>query len=94
MTRDPEDTAPPSPKAGSEAVGRCCASKSGKDEAVNGSGVGVLVVVLLTWIIPIAVVIYVLRVLGTIVEGLRSINAGVQRTAAAVEEMARRLPPA
>jgi len=60
---------------------------------MNGSGVGVLVVLLITWIIPIAIVIYVLRALGTIVEGLRSINAGVQRTAAAAEEMARRLPP-
>lgn len=61
---------------------------------MNGSGVGVVVVLLITWIIPIAVVIYVLRALGTIVEGLRSINAGVQRTAAAVEEIARRPPPA
>jgi hypothetical protein len=61
--------------------------------AMNGSGVGVVVVLLITWIIPVAIVIYVLRALGTIVEGLRSINAGVQRTAAAVEEMARRLPP-
>lgn len=61
---------------------------------MNGSGVGVLVVLLITWIVPIAIVVYVLRALGTIVEGLRSINAGVQRTATAVEEMVRRLPPA
>lgn len=60
---------------------------------MNGSGLTVVVLMLLTWIIPIAIVVYVLRALGTIVEGLRSINAGVQRTAAAVEQMARRLPP-
>jgi hypothetical protein len=60
---------------------------------MNGSGAAVLVIMLLTWIIPIAIVVYVLRALGTIVEGLRSVNAGVQRTAAAVEEMVKRLPP-
>ena len=60
---------------------------------MNGSGAAVIVIMLLTWIIPIAIVVYVLRALGTIVEGLRSINVGVQRTAAAVEEMVRRLPP-
>lgn len=59
---------------------------------MNGSGAAVVVIMLLTWIIPIAIVVYVLRALGTIVEGLRSVNAGVQRTAAAVEEMVRRLP--
>jgi len=49
--------------------------------------------VLLTWTIPLAIVIQLFRALGTILEGVRSINAGVQRTAAAVEEIARRLPP-
>lgn len=52
-----------------------------------------LAISLLWWIVPIAIVIYVLRALGTIVEGLRSVNVGVQKTAAAVEEMVRRLPP-
>ena len=54
------------------------------------NGIGVLLVFALSWIVPIALVIYLFRTLGTIVEGIRSINAGVQRTAAAVEVLAAR----
>lgn len=46
----------------------------------------------LSWIVPVAFIVYLFRALGTIVEGLRSINAGVQRTAAAVEAIAARQP--
>jgi hypothetical protein len=35
-------------------------------------------------------IVYLFRTLSTMVEGLRSINAGVQRTAAAVEALAAR----
>ncbi len=57
---------------------------------MNGSGVaGVFA---LSWVIPIVLIVYLFRTLGTIVEGLRSINAGVQRTAAAVEALAARGP--
>jgi hypothetical protein len=54
-------------------------------------GIGVLLIGL-SWIVPIAFIVYLFRTLGTIVEGLRSINAGVQRTAAAVEAIAARQP--
>lgn len=52
-------------------------------------GISVLVIGL-SWIVPVAFVVYLFRTLGTIVEGLRSINAGVQRTAAAMEAIAAR----
>ena len=57
---------------------------------VRMNGIAVVLVFALSWIIPIALVVYFFRTLGTIVEGLRSINAGVQRTAAAVEALAAR----
>lgn len=47
---------------------------------------GLFVVAL--WLIPFVLVAFLFRTLGTIVEGLRSINLGVQRTAAAVEALA------
>jgi hypothetical protein len=56
--------------------------------AMNGSGV--VLVFALSWVIPIALIVYLFRTLATMVEGLRSINAGVQRTAAAVEALAAR----
>ena len=51
-------------------------------------GLGVALVFALSWVVPVALVVYLFRTLGTIVDGLRSINAGVQRTAAAVERLA------
>lgn len=56
------------------------------------NGIGVAGVFALSWVIPIVLIVYLFRTLGTIVEGLRSINAGVQRTAAAVEALAARGP--
>ena len=47
-----------------------------------------LVVLLVWWVIPIAIVVYIFRALQTIVLGVRSINAAVERTASAVEELA------
>ena len=41
-------------------------------------------------VLPFVLVAYLFRTLATIVEGLRSINVGVQRTAAAVEALAAR----
>lgn len=57
-------------------------------------GIGIVFVFALTWIVPIVLIVYLFRTLATIVDGLRSINAGVQRTAAAVEALAGRLPAA
>ena len=54
------------------------------------NGVGVIFILLLSWGIPILLVIYLFRTLGTIVEGLRSINAASQRIAIAVERLADR----
>ena len=51
------------------------------------NGVAAGVVLLLAWGIPIVVVVYVIRVLGAIVLGLRSVNAGVQRMAASLDEL-------
>jgi hypothetical protein len=45
-------------------------------------------VVLLAWGLQIAVVIYVIRALATIVAGLRAINAQSERIAVAVEKLA------
>ena len=45
---------------------------------------------LVFWVLPIAVLVYVLRALHTIVLGMRSINAGVQRAADALERMEER----
>ncbi len=44
--------------------------------------------VALPWIVPIVLVVYLFRTLGTNVDGLRSINLAVQRTADAVEKLA------
>ena len=52
-------------------------------------GVVVGVVMFLSWMVPVVLVVYLFRTLGTIVDGLRSINAATQRIAAAVEQMAR-----
>jgi hypothetical protein len=49
---------------------------------------GVLVVVL--WLLPIVLVAYLFRTLGTIVDGLRSINAGVERMAATLDRIEQR----
>ena len=54
------------------------------------NGIGVVLVFALSWIIPIVLIVYFFRTLGTIVEGLRSINVAVQRTATAVEAIAAR----
>ena len=54
------------------------------------NGIGVMFVLLLSWGIPILLVIYLFRTLSTIVEGLRSINAASQRIAIAVERLADR----
>lgn len=54
------------------------------------NGAGVALAFALSWVIPILLIIYLFRTLGAIVEGLRSINAGVQRTATAVEALVAR----
>jgi hypothetical protein len=54
------------------------------------NGAAVALAVTLSWVIPILLVVYLFRTLGVIVAGLRSINAGVQRTAAAVEQLVAR----
>jgi hypothetical protein len=51
-----------------------------------GAGFGILAVII-AWALPIAAVAYVVRVLNTILLGMRSINAGVQRTADTLERM-------
>lgn len=48
---------------------------------------GFLVVSLLSWVVPILLIVYLFRTLGVIVDGLRSINAASQRIAAAVEQL-------
>ncbi|MDQ3640741.1 MAG: hypothetical protein M3450_04530 [Actinomycetota bacterium] len=45
------------------------------------------VLFLVSWAIPIAVLVYVLRALNTIVLGIRSVNEAAQRSAAALERM-------
>ena len=45
------------------------------------------VLFLVSWVIPIAVLVYVLRALNTIVLGIRSVNQAAQRSAAALERM-------
>ena len=52
---------------------------------MNGIAVGVVSFVL--WVLPILLVAYVIRALHLIIEGMRSVNVGVQRIAAAVEEL-------
>ncbi len=39
------------------------------------------------WLLPIAVLVYVLRAINTIVLGMRSINVAAQRTADAIERI-------
>ena len=51
-----------------------------------GSGVQA-VLILAGWLLPIAVLVYVLRALNTIILGIRSINAAAQRTADALERI-------
>lgn len=46
------------------------------------------VLVFAGWALPILLVVYVFRALGAIIEGMRSINAAVQRIATAVEHLA------
>ena len=65
----------------------CCSAPA---HNVGMNGIGVLFVFALSWIIPIVLIAYFFQTLRTIVEGLRSINAAVQRTATAVESMAAR----
>ena len=45
------------------------------------------VVVALWWAIPVLVIVYVLRAIGTLIDGVRSVNAGVKRIAEGVEEL-------
>lgn len=40
-----------------------------------------------TWLVPLFLLAYMLRMLNTMVLGIRSINAATQRTAAALERM-------
>ena len=40
-----------------------------------------------SWLIPIAVLVYLLRALNTVILGIRSINAAAQRTADALERI-------
>ncbi|MGI9119967.1 MAG: hypothetical protein ACR2G7_07600 [Acidimicrobiales bacterium] len=46
-----------------------------------------LVFALAIWLLPIAVLVYVLRALHTIILGMRSINQAAERTAEAVERI-------
>ncbi len=48
------------------------------------------VLYLATWAIPVAVLVYLLRALNTIILGIRSLNAAAQRTAEALERMEHR----
>ena len=45
------------------------------------------VLFLVSWAVPVAVLVYVLRALNTIVLGIRSVNEAAQRSAAALERM-------
>lgn len=51
-----------------------------------GDGVG-FVLFVVTWLIPVAVLVYLLRALNTIILGIRSLNAAAQRTADALERI-------
>ena len=51
-----------------------------------GSGIQAAFI-LAGWLLPIAVVVYVLRALNTIILGIRSLNAAAQRTADALERI-------
>lgn len=46
------------------------------------------VVLILWWAIPIALIAYLVRVVQTIILGMRSMNSQLERIAAAVEELA------
>ena len=60
---------------------------------MDGVGVGLgFALYLATWAIPVAVLVYLLRALNTIILGIRSLNAAAQRTAEALERMERRGP--
>jgi hypothetical protein len=55
---------------------------------MDGAGAAVgFVLFAATWLLPIAILVYVLRALNTIVLGLRSLNAAAQRSAEALERM-------
>jgi len=55
---------------------------------MNGVGAAVgFVLFAAGWLLPIAILVYLLRALNTIVLGIRSLNAAAQRTAAALERM-------
>ena len=69
---------------------KCPSGIAASAHNVGMNGIGVVLGLALSWIIPIVLVVYLFRTLDTIVEGLRSINVAVQRTAAAVEAMAAR----
>jgi hypothetical protein len=51
------------------------------------SNVAGFLLIAASWLLPIAILVYVLRALNTIVLGLRSINTAVQRTADALERI-------
>lgn len=55
--------------------------RSGMDDPVG------LVLVLGMWLLAIAVLVYVLRAINTIILGMRSINLAAQRTADAIERI-------
>lgn len=46
------------------------------------------VVVFVGWALPILLIVYVFRALGAIIQGMRSVNAAVQRIVTAVEYLA------
>jgi len=55
---------------------------------MNSAGAAVgFVLIAATWLLPIAILVYALRALNTIVLGMRSLNAAAHRTAAALERM-------
>ncbi len=51
-----------------------------------GAGLG-FVLLVASWLLPIAMVAYVLWALNTIILGLRSLNGAAQRSADALERM-------
>jgi hypothetical protein len=47
-----------------------------------------VVALILAWGIPVAIISYLLRVIHTIILGMRSMNAHLERIAASVEQLA------
>ena len=60
--------------------------------ASNDAGAVISIVIFaITWAIPILFAVFLFRTLGTIVEGLRSINAGVQRMSTTLDTLVEEL---